>query len=148
MENVINDIKEQDPFIFTYQTPTYAVQTDLMDVRDDGSVEELLVNASYEHCNSYSRDLGVRYEKIILFREDLDDDGNRIFSYYCEMYLDGIIEMSLFMEDETGRYHYYDKTFRIEKDLCETIFAKARELVVAQENQAKEEQASSSELQY
>ena len=137
MENVINDIKEQDPFIFTYQAPTYAVQTEQTDVRDDGSVEELLVNATYETCNSYSRDLGVRYEKIILYREDLDEDGNRIFSYYCEMYLDGIIEMSLFMEDETGRYHYYDKTFRIEKVLCETIFAKARELVVAQENQAE-----------
>lgn len=137
MDKVINDIKELDPFTF-YYIPS---ETDggRKELTDDGGVKDLLSNANYTVTNyRYSYDVTPAYkESITIYYKEVEEDNPNhvLFSYYCDIYTDGYIELSLFAEDVTHRYHYQDKYFNIDKGTSVALFNKAHALYETNKNE-------------
>ncbi len=138
--DVIDDIKEQDPLSFIYHEQSFNMNDKGYEITDDGTIKDLLINATYNACNdSGHHDYGVRYETITITNEEKDETGRVYLKYEFVLYRAGnIAHLNLELEDKYGKSYYAELiSHEIDKETSEAIFNKAISLKEAQNNQAE-----------
>ena len=138
--DVIDDIKEQDPLSLVYYEQSFNMNDKGHEVSDDGTIKDLLINATYNACNdSGHHDYGGRYETIIITNEEKDETGRVYLQYQFVIYRYGhIAHLILELEDKYGKSYYAEQiSHEIDKETSEAIFNKAISLIEAQNNQAE-----------
>lgn len=140
IEDVVNDIKEQDPLSFFYQEQSYYPEYKRHDITDDGSVKDILINATYPTCN-YVHDsefIGIVFEGIGITKEEKDEEGNVYSTYTCTiMRGNHVVELIKTMHDKFDRSYESTKYYDIGKETCDALFTKVLVLYEALKNLAE-----------
>ena len=140
IEDVVNDIKEQDPLSFFYQEQSYYPEYKRHDITDDGGVKDILINATYPACN-YVHDsefIGIVFEGIGITKEEKDEEGNVYSTYTCTIWRGNhVVELIKTMHDKYDRSYESTKYYDIGKDTCDTLFLKVLTLYETQKNLAE-----------
>lgn len=140
IEDVVDDIKEQDPLSFYYQEQSYYPEYKRHDITDDGGVKDVLINATYPAYN-YVHDsefIGIVFEGIGITKEEKDEEGNVYSTYTCTIWRGNhVVELIKTMHDKYDRSYESTKYYDIGKDTCDTLFLKVLTLYEAQKNLAE-----------
>lgn len=140
IEDVVNDIKEQDPLSFFYQEQSYYPEYKRHDITDDGGVKDILINATYPTYNYVpdSEFRGIVFEGIGITKEEKDEEGNVFSTYTCTIWRGNhVVELIKTMHDKHDRSYESTKYYDIGKDTCDALFTKVLALYEAQKNLAE-----------
>lgn len=131
MYDLVNDVKKDETFTFSYRYTDY-----IINVTDDGGVAELLGNATYSKRDYYYHDYSSNDEEIHISQIRLDENKRTLVQYYCDIYLkDRVVSFSAMMEDAYQYYHYADKYYDMDEGSCVALFAKVKTLLNSQSNE-------------
>ena len=129
-DNVMDDLLSKEPLIFEYKHFS-VIDTYFANITDDGTIADILRNASYAPYGKY--EAAMTYRDIASISSQVtDQENNVVFSYSINLYEnDRIVSIDVNLKDKYDRYYSKEMNYRVSREVMNGIFDKLIEIYEA-----------------